>query len=59
MDIERGNLEILYKEMDYSDIALTSDGGSNRELTRDKHNYQNVRSDLFLKGCKRIYGHYS
>ena len=59
MDIDRGNLEILYKEMDYSDITLTAECVANSRSTNDKNNYQNVRSDLFLKGCKRIYGHYS
>ena len=34
MDIDRGNLEILYKEMDYSDITLTAECVANSRLSK-------------------------
>ena len=53
MDIERKNLEILFKEIPHSQINL------NGNLDGNAHTYDSVNKELYLKYARRIYLHYS
>lgn len=53
MDIERGNLKILFIEIPPSRIGL------NVRLERDSHTYDNVNKKLYLEYARRIFLHYS
>lgn len=53
MDIERGNLKILFKEIPHLRINL------NDTLDGNSHTYANVNKNLYLEYARRIFPYYS
>lgn len=53
MDIERGNLKILFKEIPHLRINL------NDTLDRNSHTYANVNKKLYLEYARRVFPYYS
>ena len=53
MDIERGNLKILFNEIPHFRINL------NDTLDRSSHTYDNVNKKLYLEYSRRIFPYYS
>lgn len=53
MDIERGNLKILFNEIPHFRINL------NNTLDRSSHTYDNVNKKLYLEYSRRIFPYYS
>ena len=51
MDIERGCLEILFKEIPYNKIDTT--------YLEQRHDYSTVNESLFLEYSQRVFKHYS
>ncbi len=52
MDIERGNIEILFKKINYMAIGRQSNGGL---ICKTVHNYKNIDKKLYMRGAETVF----